>query len=145
MKTVRRTTRGRVFLGIAVAVVLPSELFALAMMSTDPVGSVLAVIAVLAFAPLVGLVLGAPFLAVAAVAWWGLHRAGRHSIVSAVLVGLGVGAALAAVNYWVNAFGERSPITMAVTLLVGMLTGYAVWRIAYGDQKRFEIDTSAFD
>lgn len=79
--------------------------------------------------PMIGGVMGAPFLILGGIVWFLLHRAGRATAWLATASGAGVGATVALVLF---AF-FRSPIAPIVTALVSApLIGWLAWRIAYG-------------
>ncbi|NBB14926.1 hypothetical protein GVN21_06055 [Caulobacter sp. SLTY] len=79
--------------------------------------------------PMVGGIVGAPFLILAGMAWFLLHRAGRATAWLATISGGGVGMALAVVLF--AFFGAPIP-PMITALISAPLIGWLAWRIAYG-------------
>ncbi len=82
--------------------------------------------------PMVGGVFGAPFLILAGIAWFTLHRAGRATAWLAAVSGASVGAALAIVLF---AFFHAPIAPMATALISAPLIGWLAWRIAYGGSR----------
>jgi hypothetical protein len=129
----QRTTALRVLLAIAFVWLTASYLMGAAYLvpvMTDGAGvGSSALLRWLVYFPLIGGVFGAPFLILAGIAWFLLHRAGRATAWLATVSGAGVGGAVAIVLF---AF-FRSPIAPLVTALVSApLIGWLAWRIAYG-------------
>ena len=129
----QRTTALRVLLAIVFAWLTASYLMGAAFLV--PVladGAPLAPDAVfrwLVSFPLVGGVFGAPFLILAGIAWFALHRSGRATAWMATASGAGVGAAVAIILF---AFFNAPIPAMLTALVSGPVLGWLAWRIAYG-------------
>jgi len=86
----------------------------------------------LASAPILGAVLGWPFVGAACALWALAHHGRQHHLLLAGAVGLLTGAAVGAFLDW----GKPFEPLFAGCVLIGVMTGLGVWWIAYGRQDR---------
>lgn len=134
LRATRPTTTPRVFLALVLAVLLPSYGLPAAMLLPAlsdglPPYFLDTLLQVIVFAPIVGAILGSPWLLAGVIVWLILHRTNLASLTVALMLGLLIGASLPQVYRLVSV--TMDPVAATATVILGPLTALAVWCVAY--------------
>jgi hypothetical protein len=135
------TTPSRVALAAVTAWLMPSLSLACLVMVGDAFTSrgpdadmISAGATALIAGPVMGLLLGWPYLLAALIAWALVHHWGLVSAKVAVGVGLLCGVA-AGIALWGHPAGGQDIQGLFLAPVIGAATGFCVWQIAYGEQR----------